>query len=133
MIEFLIGIVVGLFIGIAIHLLLRDQQKIIAISDRVDRLEELKEGVLVNEKGWYDRNNHFKHFDDYFRNPIPRGDFVLTVYRVINGSTMYTELPIAQTVTRTDGSFVLYLPEGEYEFNFFKDGVIDTRVIRKVG
>jgi hypothetical protein len=102
---------------------------------RVVRIDEFSGNgeLLCIETGYYksDGVTFTAWGDDYSgavtdaETGVAIDDAYVTCYRTSAGSTVWDAHPAAQTMTKVDGKWVLYLDAGTFTFTVHKSGVID--------
>lgn len=88
--------------------------------------------LLSIETGYYDSSVVFQAWGDAYAGAVTDSetgvaidDATVTVYRVAAGTTLWDSHPAAQTRTKVDGTWTLYVDAGTYTFTVHKSGIID--------
>jgi len=84
---------------------------------------------VCDQDGWYDSDGIFTAWGDVLAGYVrdvdtgaPLDDAYVTAYLYVNGETLYNGRPPAQSRTRVNGTWLMYLDSGTYTFVIEKDG-----------
>lgn len=95
---------------------------------------------VLDQDGWYDVNGNLTLWTDTNKGVVtdavtgaPLDDAWITAFPVVNGETQYSGRPTAQSQTKPDGSWKMFLDAGTYTFVFEKEGftIVGDNVVNR--